>query len=353
MPTNRIDVLDGWRCLSVGLVIGSHLAAQSSLGPNFSESTRSLISNFGQIGVEFFFVISGFVICSGLQREQERFGKISISGFYIRRAFRILPPLCIYLLTIALLALSGVISIKIVDFVRSVLFLCNLPFVSECGWYVAHTWSLAYEEQFYLVFPAVFVMIGIYRRSGFLLISGAIVVALLLLFHIRSPLSGELRHFFSITCGIVCAAWWPRLVLVLKRIPIPVTVALCLVPFATQIASWDYRITWLSYFIFVGPSIALGILSTVVRPEFSFLGSRLLSATGRASYGLYLWQQLVLSPEFDVGLGYYVIGLGLMGAIVAALFVYVETPLIAAGRLLARSSLPPDSSLSGAKPPVV
>src|SRR5438270_13567618 len=92
-----IPTLDGWRTIAVLMVIGFHGTPESA--PWFS------IFNYGHHGVNIFFGISGFLICSRLLDEEARFGRISLKRFYLRRAFRILPPAFLYILFINLMAL--------------------------------------------------------------------------------------------------------------------------------------------------------------------------------------------------------------------------------------------------------
>ncbi len=86
-----IPTLDGWRAIAILLVLIDH--ASRSL--NLPGSVRAILgigrSGIGGLGVDIFFGISGFLICSKLLQE-ERVGGISLTSFYIRRAFRILPP---------------------------------------------------------------------------------------------------------------------------------------------------------------------------------------------------------------------------------------------------------------------
>ena len=125
----------------------------------------------GFIGVDVFFVISGFLITSLLLRETERTGTLSIAGFYARRARRILPAAGVVLLA------TIVMSVQFLDGARSLLvgkeavwatfFAANVKFAHEGTDYFSaanppsplqHYWSLAVEEQFYLVWPLLIVI---------------------------------------------------------------------------------------------------------------------------------------------------------------------------------------------------
>src|SRR5689334_14287534 len=114
---NRIEVLDGWRAVSVSLVILSHALMYSGLQLADMESFSArkiylpLIESLGGLGVDVFFVISGFVICRGFLKEIGETGRVSLLAFYVRRFFRILPPLVIYLAALVTLAWLGVVAV--------------------------------------------------------------------------------------------------------------------------------------------------------------------------------------------------------------------------------------------------
>lgn len=132
----RITHVDAWRFIAVSMVIFGHMLVFS----NFSFVTESFpflrrIGRFGTLGVLIFFFISGFVICRGLMKERATKSRISLTAFYLRRSFRILPPLWLFLLVLALLASFGVIDITSAQIGKSALFLCNMNFSGSCFWY--------------------------------------------------------------------------------------------------------------------------------------------------------------------------------------------------------------------------
>jgi peptidoglycan/LPS O-acetylase OafA/YrhL len=147
----HVPQLDGLRGIAILLVLGVH--------------TYSPIFSGGSSGVDLFFVLSGFLITKLAFEERDRDGRISLKGFYLRRAFRLLPAL-LFLLAFLLLLSFGTLS-AIGDHVRvEVLFAAGfasnvLPLV--LGDYerhvLGHTWSLGLEEQFYWVWPLVLVSV--------------------------------------------------------------------------------------------------------------------------------------------------------------------------------------------------
>jgi peptidoglycan/LPS O-acetylase OafA/YrhL len=137
----------------------------------------------GFVGVDVFFVISGFLITGLLIREHERRGAISLSGFYARRARRILPAAMVVLIGVILLAhyeqnflsYGNPQNVNTVTDVKSAaMFWANFHFAAQNTNYfnlgqtaspVLHFWSLAVEEQFYLVWPTVVLVLAFLCRK--------------------------------------------------------------------------------------------------------------------------------------------------------------------------------------------
>jgi len=144
MPRNGI--LDGVRALAVALVLLSH----SSFRDRFSG---------GAIGVDVFFVLSGFLITVLLLREHDRVGSISLRRFYARRTLRIWPAFYTFVIAVLLWGLL------VADHVKRAAVLAGMPWVASFTsnitaarghrvvYYTGHTWSLGVEEQFYIVWP--------------------------------------------------------------------------------------------------------------------------------------------------------------------------------------------------------
>lgn len=129
----------------------------------------------GFVGVDIFFVISGFLITQIIQREMQT-GTFSFARFYERRVRRLLPPLYVMALVTAIPTFSLLLTSERVEFFRSlaavVTFTSNFFFWFQSGYFdgaavekpLLHTWSLAVEEQFYLALPACLWMI--FRFGG-------------------------------------------------------------------------------------------------------------------------------------------------------------------------------------------
>ena len=134
----------------------------------------------GFVGVDVFFVLSGYFITGLLVREREETGEVDLSAFYARRALRLLPAMLLVLLATLLAVMTLYAPIDRVDIASSAravaLHAGNMEFARGAVDYFSsgegpllHTWSLAVEEQFYLVWPLLFAFVAIVhdgRRVG-------------------------------------------------------------------------------------------------------------------------------------------------------------------------------------------
>ncbi len=171
-----IPALDGLRAIAVALVLVAHGGVPGVPG--------------GFIGVDVFFVLSGFLITSLLLDELGRAGRIELAGFWIRRARRLLPALVLMVLTVAAArdllpyqALTGLRS----DAIAAFLWMANWRFVAQQTDYftqgappspLQHTWSLGVEEQYYFVWPLLLIAVTLAlaararRRRGWATVGG-------------------------------------------------------------------------------------------------------------------------------------------------------------------------------------
>jgi peptidoglycan/LPS O-acetylase OafA/YrhL len=146
------DDIEGLRGIAVTTVVLFHASVPFMTG--------------GFVGVDLFFVISGFLITGGLVREIQRSGKISFKGFYARRARRIIPPAAVVIVatSAAVWLLMPLLSVfrEAFDLLAAALQAANWHFIAQGKDYLAgasddsvatHFWSLAVEEQFYIVWP--------------------------------------------------------------------------------------------------------------------------------------------------------------------------------------------------------
>ncbi len=158
---SRIPSLDGLRALSIFLVVCLHSLQRISLTHHVGVFWYGLFN--GESGVFIFFEISGFLITSLLLEEHRKRGSISLRGFYLRRAFRILPPLYLYIGIAVLLGLTGRLALNWASVASAAFFFHNL-YAPGAMWSLEHLWSISIEEQFYLVWP--FILVACLRRRG-------------------------------------------------------------------------------------------------------------------------------------------------------------------------------------------
>jgi peptidoglycan/LPS O-acetylase OafA/YrhL len=159
----HVRALDGMRAVAVILVLLFHLRF-----PGFSA---------GFLGVDIFFVLSGFLITTLMLTEHDRTGRISLSDFWARRARRLLPALVLLLVVVAVVTWSTSTFTERAsvrgDLLATAGYAANWHFITTSSYFadigvdspLEHTWSLAIEEQFYLLWPLlVFGAISLSRR---------------------------------------------------------------------------------------------------------------------------------------------------------------------------------------------
>ncbi|SNQ50235.1 Putative acyltransferase (fragment) [Frankia canadensis] len=171
----RNPALDGLRALAVLCVLVFHMDALPG----------------GYLGVDVFFVLSGFLITGQLLAERDRAGEVSLIRFYVRRAYRLLPAFWLLAL-VGLVAVvtgidgrAGALGEFLGSLAASAMYVNNYVQVvrqsTGAGW-LGHTWSLSAEEQFYLLWPLVLVALcrrpRLARRLPVVLLAGVAAVAL-------------------------------------------------------------------------------------------------------------------------------------------------------------------------------
>lgn len=166
--------LDGVRALAVSLVLAFH-AASYLLSP--AAASRWVPGGF--LGVDLFFVLSGFLITTLLLEEHQRRGAISLKSFYARRALRLLPAVGVLLVAEMITAIltRGDLGLEARSATAVALYGVNWALVA--GWSFAgrlgHLWSLSVEEQFYLLWPAFLLLAMRHRRRTTIIVTCAIV----------------------------------------------------------------------------------------------------------------------------------------------------------------------------------
>ena len=318
MPPNRTDSipehtripsLDGLRALSIFLVVSLHTVQRFSMNHHVGLGWYVLFN--GLYGVEIFFVISGFLITSLLLQEQRKHGSISLRGFYLRRAFRILPPLYFYIGVVLALAIAGRIALNWNDIFSSLFFFHNISQTSNM-WSLEHLWSISVEEQFYLLWPVV-LFLSI-RRRGYEGRSKAAVFPIIIL--LISPLArvvfGQMKNplmhtigvkilnfdFLMFGCLIALLQHTPRFEAIYRAatrfwwLP-PGLIAACSFPTIRYQHYFDLPVGY----TIEGTAMAIFLLWCIRNPS-SVVGRVLnwapIVKIGVLSYSIYLWQTLFL-----------------------------------------------------------
>jgi peptidoglycan/LPS O-acetylase OafA/YrhL len=293
----RIPALDGLRGIAVSAVLLFHTGSSPLAG--------------GYLGVDLFFVLSGFLITGILLAEAGSRGRIALGAFWLRRARRLAPPLLVLLLVLGAVRLFLPQSLGDAwraDILAALTYTTNWWEIAQSGDYFAqfgpespvlHTWSLAIEEQFYLLF-AVFMAVIARRRTGrrsllvLLLIATAVSIATMY----WSTASGELAWAYYGTVPRLQALLIGAMLAVLLRggpgpaalekWRDPVGIA-GLVGLAVLLAGvWPPSFGW-TYTV-VALCAAAVIWAAVGRSRLAgVLAWRPLVALGLISYGVYLW----------------------------------------------------------------
>jgi peptidoglycan/LPS O-acetylase OafA/YrhL len=344
--TNRISRLDGWRGISILFVVVGHLITRR-YSPHPDVIIPSIAPVLSDWGVNIFFIISGFIITKLAFCELNRTGRFSIANFYTRRLYRIIPPLFVYLGSVILASNYALIAQLNSKTLTAAALVCN--FREACGWFAGHTWTLAFEAQFYIIFPLLFVLVGRYVKQFF----GTTFVVIVAFPHLRTllHLGGDWRAVaafmptLSFLCaGTVIAAYENEierfsrkpysiyiscasglllmsLLIVNSTFDLPLFGGLRYIQISLNNALLPVCLAWL-----IGSSVHQSNLVTKIltMPPLLFLGT--------ISYSLYLWQQLfTAAPSLYISDSLLLIS-PLMLIVATASYYLVERPFIKLGK---------------------
>jgi peptidoglycan/LPS O-acetylase OafA/YrhL len=329
--------LDGLRALAVAGVVLYHAGVSWMPG--------------GFLGVDVFFVLSGYLITSLLLAERRREGSVGFKAFWLRRARRLLPA--VLLVVFVCLRTRG-------DALASLVYLTNWHLIAASHSYfnafgrpslLQHLWSLAVEEQFYLFWPLILLgslkLVG--RRYTVLLTVVLALSSTALMWGLYNPNQDPSRVYYgtdtrasTLLVGALLAFAWPlggfrdeisrRAARVLDGVG---CVALAgVLAFFVRVQDYD---PWLyrGGFLLIALCTAV-LIAVVVHPASALgraLGTRTLRWIGVRSYGIYLWHwpvMMLTRPGIDVpwrGTGVILAQIALTIALAALSYRYVEMPV--------------------------
>ncbi|MBS1699656.1 MAG: acyltransferase, partial [Actinobacteria bacterium] len=277
----------------------------------------------GYVGVDVFFVISGYLITGIVMSEVAR-GTFSIAKFYERRIRRILPALFLVVAVCAPIAFWVLLPADLKEFSQSVIavstFSSNVFFWSQSGYFhgaaelkpLLHTWSLSVEEQFYVFFPLLLLMMWRWRREFIVPVLLAITVTSLLLAE-WGALNKPIATFFllptrawELLLGSLTAfhlANESRQQLSLAQNNILAGTGLIAVAYA--VFCFDPKTTFPGFHALV-PTVGTALMIISARPD-TWTGKLLcqpaIVSMGLISYSTYLWHQPVFSFARHLGIG--------------------------------------------------
>ncbi|MET0325476.1 MAG: acyltransferase, partial [Ilumatobacteraceae bacterium] len=358
-PFGHQPGLDGLRALAVIVVILYHGGFPWIHG--------------GWLGVEVFFVVSGFLITTLLLEERERTGRVALGSFWVRRARRLLPALGVMLVAVAAVTLAVGSAAQRGELRRdlpwSIFYLGNwgqivggIPYYAADPPLLRHLWSLAIEEQFYLVWPLVFLALA---RTGWSnqvmarLLGGTAVVVMVWVFWLHAGGPGPVGVFggvdrvnvmylstFTRAGGLLlgCAAafvWRPwrtpapradrdrqpgRVLDVVGGLAIGMLACIASVAVLTDGYVYQWLLPLISVLSLVAVLVAVHPAALGMR---RVLGCRPLVAVGVRSYGLYLWHWpiFVLVGATTASVTRFAIAVVLTVVLAELSYRYVEVPV--------------------------
>lgn len=308
---SRIDALDGIRTIAVFLVIAFHVSFPRM--------------NAGYLGVDVFFVLSGFLITNSLLKSLESKGKIDLKHFWSRRIARLMPAALITVSAVLIWSWSvGLLYVRASvgnDAWYTIFYLANWHFIGADSYFesdgtqspLMHMWSLAVEEQFYLLWPLLIIgvlfvvskfsknFLQIKAKNYLTLVAGSVILISLALLAVHYPSSVNRAYM-----GTDSKAFEPMIGAMAALISLEEGAKRFFSRHA-KVLVWGGGITMAVLFVFLdGPSsfyffggaalfsvataaLILGIRYGLDNFEAKILAWQPIAYLGRISYGLYLW----------------------------------------------------------------
>lgn len=302
--------LDGVRAVAVIAIIIYHLNPQWLSG--------------GFLGVDTFFVISGYLITSLLLTEYHNTGKIKLMSFWLRRVKRLIPAVLFLVMGVIVLSLifmpTEIQKVR-ADSIAAIFYVSNWWYIMQNVDYfeqfavqpLKHLWSLAIEEQFYLVFPIVLLsLLSFIRRLKSIRIIFLIllVISMIAMMVLYVPNENVARVYFgtdtriqTLLMGVLLALVWPPFQLKAKvnrqmrtLIDTAGVVGLAILFICFKFVSETNSILYYGGFFLIS-TVTLLVIASSVHPSgyfAKFLGNKVFTFIGSRSYSLYLWHYPII-----------------------------------------------------------
>lgn len=293
--------LNGLRAVAIMLVLLSHFRINRII------SEYGIKVN-GQLGVCIFFVLSGFLITTGLLKQKINRGQLFLAGFYIKRALRIMPLVYLFLAVIIIISITYWPLTSKKDFFYTFFFLKNLPIPNMP--FTAHLWTLSVEIQFYITVP-LFMLLNMHRTL-FIILLVAIFFPLISILNLYFPSlqsdfivikwvikfvnyffwKGPLLLFIGCSASILAFRSGNYVKKYSKYYYLSFFLLLLAIALSTETLPiyYKYISEYLSAIL-----IALVILLNISSENLlsKLLSTKIFVKIGMLSYSLYIWQQFI------------------------------------------------------------
>lgn len=310
-PTKKINGFDGVRGIAAISVVLTHLGFWEFL-KNQNKLARKLEPLFnGTMGVQAFFILSGFLITLLLAREIQETNTISIKKFMVRRSLRILPLYVLFCLLATILTLHFENVASWSSLYYAYFYVYNFVPIKDYFPLLGHTWSLAVEEHFYIIWPAIFSLMFM-RRKNILTVGLIVFISLSIFIHFVLMDHGLGDTYFiarwsftagySIALGCLAALLMQGkstadfcVEILRHRLAGPLGILLYVNSLYLSSGSWFIQNIVSGYIRSIAILIFIMWIYCNQRSSIvACLESRPLKYIGTISYGIYMWQGFLL-----------------------------------------------------------